>query len=67
MLVEFTVSNFRSFKEPRTFSLVASKNKEHLDTNTFQVNDKTRLLNSAVMYGANASGKSNFFLALLIF
>ena len=67
MLVEFTVSNFRSFKEPRTFSLVASKNKEHLDTNTFQVNDKTRLLNSAVMYGANASGKSNFFLALSFF
>jgi len=67
MLVEFTVSNFRSFKESHTFSLVASKNKEHLDTNTFQVNDKIRLLNSAVMYGANASGKSNFFQALTFF
>lgn len=67
MFVEFTVSNFRSFKEPHTFSLVASKNKEHLEENTFLENDKTRLLNSAVIYGANASGKSNFFLALSFF
>lgn len=67
MFVEFTVSNFRSFKEPHTFSLVASKNKEHLDENTFLVNDKSRLLNTAVIYGANASGKSNFFLALSFF
>ena len=67
MFIEFTVSNFRSFKEPHTFSLVASKNKEHLEENTFLVNDKTRLLNSAVIYGANASGKSNFFLALSFF
>lgn len=67
MFVEFTVSNFRSFKEPHTFSLVASKNKEHLEENTFLVNEKTRLLNSAVIYGANASGKSNFFQALSFF
>lgn len=67
MFVEFTVTNYRSFKEPHTFSLVASKNKEHLDDNTFLVNEKLRLLNSAIIYGANASGKSNFFLALSFF
>jgi uncharacterized protein len=67
MFVEFTVSNFRSFKEAHTFSLVASKNKEHVEENTFLANEKTRLLNSAVIYGANASGKSNFFQALSFF
>jgi len=67
MFIEFTVSNFRSFKDSHTFSLLASKNKELVDENTFPVNDKTRLLNSAVIYGANASGKSNFFLALSFF
>jgi len=67
MFIEFTVSNFRSFKDSHTFSLLASKNKELVDENTFPANDKTRLLNSAVIYGANASGKSNFFLALSFF
>ncbi len=67
MFVEFTVSNFRSFKGPHTFSLVASKNKEHLEGNTFLVSEKIRLLNTAVIYGANASGKSNFFQALSFF
>lgn len=67
MFVEFTVSNYKSIKEPHTFSLVASKNKEHIGENTFLVNDKTRLLNCAVIYGANASGKSNFFQALSFF
>jgi AAA15 family ATPase/GTPase len=66
MFAEFSVKNFRSIKERQTFSLVASKNKELLEENTFEI-DKTRLLKTAVMYGANASGKSNFFQALAFF
>ena len=67
MIVEFTVENFRSFKEKQTFSLLATRNKELLDSNTFEIDKKQRLLKSAVIYGANASGKSNFFQALVFF
>jgi len=67
MIVEFTVENFRSFKEKQIFSLLATKNKELLDSNTFEIDKKQRLLKSAVIYGANASGKSNFFQALVFF
>ncbi|MFA6857454.1 MAG: ATP-binding protein [Treponema sp.] len=67
MLVEFTVENYRSFKERRTFSLLASKDKDLLEENTFSVNDKNRLVKTAVIYGANAGGKSNLFRALSFF
>jgi len=67
MIVEFTVENFRSFKEKQTFSLLAAKNKELLDSNAFKINNKQHLLKSAVIYGANASGKTTFFYALSFF
>ena len=37
MLIEFSIENFRSFKEKQTFSLLASKDKNLIDENTFQV------------------------------
>ncbi|WP_461246562.1 AAA family ATPase [Treponema sp. R6D11] len=67
MIVEFTVENYRSFKEKRTFSLISTKDKELSESNTFKVNKNLHLLKSAVLYGANASGKSNFFEALVFF
>jgi len=67
MIAEFTLENYRSFKEKQTFSLLATKNKELLDSNTFEIDKKQRLLKSAVIYGANASGKTNFFCALAFF
>lgn len=63
MLLEFTVGNYRSFKEPVTFSLLATTLKEHEDSNIFTTK-KYRLLKSAIFFGANASGKSNFFKAV---
>jgi AAA15 family ATPase/GTPase len=67
MIAEFTIENFRSFKERHTFSFLATKNKELLESNTFEISPKQRLLKSAVIYGANASGKTNFFRALDFF
>jgi AAA15 family ATPase/GTPase len=67
VIAEFTVENFFSFKERQTFSLVSSKDKELLESNTFESEKKNRFLKSAVIYGANASGKSNFFKALVFF
>ena len=63
MLIEFSVGNYRSFKETVTLSMVASKvtaKDEKLDeNNVFSIDDDLRLLKSAAIYGANASGKSN--------
>ena len=63
MLIEFSVGNFRSFKETVTFSMVAANLKSQDETiddnNTFAANNKLRLLKSAAIYGANASGKTN--------
>nr|MDJ0601540.1 ATP-binding protein [Crocosphaera sp.] len=68
MLIEFSVGNYRSFKEVVTFSMVAAeltadKNIIH-DDNLFTVDDDLKLLKSAAIYGANASGKSNLAKAL---
>ena len=65
MLVEFTVGNFLSFKENTTLSMVASKDNS-LPQNVIKNAQGTGidLLKSAVIYGANASGKSNFVKAM---
>jgi AAA15 family ATPase/GTPase len=64
MLIEFSIENFRSIKEKVTFSMVATKDTS-LDGNMIQYALKEdSLLKSAVIYGANASGKSNVILAL---
>lgn len=61
MLVEFRVKNFRSLRDEQVLSLVASKDKTLHDTHTLATGLKAapHLLRSAVIYGANASGKSN--------
>jgi uncharacterized protein len=66
MLLEFSVKNYRSFRDKVTLSMVASSDTKHLDTNTFEVTtpSKFRLLKSAAIYGANASGKTNLLRAL---
>jgi len=68
MLIEFSVANYRSFKEKVTFSMVAAnrvaKDKEIDEINVFAINDDLKLLKSAAIYGANASGKSNLTKAL---
>jgi AAA15 family ATPase/GTPase len=61
MIVKFTFKNFRSIREEQTFSLEASSSKLK-SNNTFQPSTEKKgltLLKSAVLYGANASGKSN--------
>lgn len=57
MLFEFTVGNFLSFKDKKTLSFKASSISE-LPENVVKIG-KYKLLRSAVVYGANSSGKSN--------
>lgn len=68
MLIEFSVGNYRSFKETVTLSMVAaslvSQDKSIDEHNVFAVDSKLSLLKSAAIYGANASGKSNLAQAL---
>ncbi|MFH1258676.1 MAG: ATP-binding protein [Elusimicrobiota bacterium] len=63
MLIQFTVGNFLSFKEKVTLSMVKSALHE-LPENVIKIDDDFELLKSAVIYGANASGKSNLIKAL---
>ena len=66
MLVEFRVKNFRSLRDEQVLSMVGSKDKSFADTHTKAtgINAAPTLLHSAVVYGANASGKSNLIKAL---
>ncbi len=68
MLVEFSVSNYRSILERQTLNMVASAYFKELEAlNTFipdQDDGVPRLLRSSVLYGPNASGKSTLIQAL---
>lgn len=70
MLVNFRFKNFRSFFNENIFSLEATSNTELEKINTFEVSKQLRnkgenvLLKSAVIFGGNASGKSNVLKAL---
>jgi len=66
MLVEFRVKNFRSLRDEQVLSLVASRDKTLGDTHTLSTDlvAVPNLVSSAVIYGPNASGKSNLIKAL---
>ena len=66
MLVEFSVSNFRSIRDKQTLSMVKGKGSELEATHTFKPTapSSETLLKSAAIYGANAAGKSNIIKAL---
>lgn len=67
MLVEFSVTNYRSILARQTLSMAASSFKKLEDLNTFNAGlsgNAPRLLRSTVLYGPNASGKSTLIQAL---
>ena len=66
MLVEFRIKNFCSLRDEQVLSLVATKDKTLQDSNTQAtgISAAPNVLRSVVIYGANASGKSNLIKAL---
>lgn len=67
MLIEFSVSNFRSFREKQTLSMVAAprlRKRENVFKPELTGEAFPDLLKVAVIYGPNASGKSNLLKAL---
>ena len=66
MLINFRFKNFKSFYEENQLSLQSVKDDELQEINTFFVDESlfnkdepNELLKSAIIFGANASGKSN--------
>ena len=70
MLIYFSVENFRSIRDDITLSLVAGPGNEYSRSNIMHSprgirnTEKFRILKSAVIYGPNASGKSNLINAI---
>ena len=62
MIAQITIENFKSIKNEVVFSFEATNFREH-PSNVTQIG-KSRILKSTVVYGANASGKSNVLMAL---
>ncbi|MGL5575881.1 MAG: AAA family ATPase [Sarcina sp.] len=65
MLINFIFENVYSFKEENFFSMECTVDKSFEKINTFETGHKDmELLKSSLVYGANASGKSNFIKSL---
>lgn len=67
MIIEFKFKNYKSYKEETILSFEALENdfrSENYFTVTLESGDEVRLVKSAAILGANASGKSNVIWAL---
>lgn len=67
MIVSLKFNNFRSYRDEAEFSMRALDsdfNSESVTVVSLSDNSSIRLLNAAVIFGANASGKSNVIYAL---
>jgi AAA15 family ATPase/GTPase len=67
MLIEFNAANYRSLKTSQTLNMVATKDTSLQATNCMPsgMHGIPQLLRAAILYGANASGKSNLISALV--
>ena len=70
MIISFSVENFRSLRDLQVLDLEAKPlHAAHpgLATNVARVGERFEVLKSKVIYGANASGKSNLLMAISYF
>lgn len=68
MLLNFKMNNFRSFRDETVFTMLSGMQKTHSDyvINKTISGNNLKVLPLSVIYGANASGKSNIIFALYI-
>ena len=59
MIQELKIKNFLSFKDEVRFSFEATSDKFAEESQVVTINENTRILRFAIIYGYNASGKSN--------
>lgn len=70
MILQYSVKNFKVFKETATISFIASnydKTTREIENVQFIAEKDLRVLRSAVVYGANAAGKTKLFESLAFF
>ena len=67
MIAEFCVSNFFSIRSEQKISFEASSDSQLADEYVVEIQPGVRLLKLGIVYGANASGKSNVLRALEFF
>ena len=67
MIAEFSVENFFSIKSPQKISFEPSSDTFMSDEYSCEVKDGVRLLKVGIIYGANASGKTNILNAIEFF
>ncbi len=60
MIVDFTVTNYRSIKSEQTLSLHADNKPKHHAGNIRFSDDNVGVLRTCAIYGSNAAGKTNF-------
>lgn len=66
MLLQFAVENYKSIAEKQVLSWMAAPDEWHPVGQVFEVEGLGKVLRSLVIYGANASGKSNLVEALRV-
>lgn len=59
MLIQFNFKNYKSFRDESTLDLSATKISEH--SNRVVTIGREKILSAAVIYGANAGGKTNVY------
>ena len=67
MIANFSVENFFSIKSPQKISFEPSSDSFMSDEYSYEVKDGVRLLKIGIIYGANASGKTNILNAIEFF
>lgn len=70
MLLEFKIKNYKSFVEETKFSMIAAPKQSGLDYSLFEKKIKGKIIKglcSSVIYGPNASGKTNIIGAMDVF
>lgn len=67
MIAEFGIENFFSIKSPQKISFEPSSDAFMSDEYTYEVKEGVRLLKIGIIYGANASGKTNILNAIEFF
>jgi len=63
MIKSFSITNFKSISDKVALSFTETRRKKNLNDN---YSEKTRIALSSVLYGANASGKSNILKAFAV-
>ena len=64
MIISFSIENWMSFRDSVSFSMIASRERQHGNRIPRIGKYQMRVLPVAAIYGANASGKTNFLKAL---